>query len=121
MHYLAARARGGAGLISTPQNTVWPSSTAAGYVGHIPPMYFPPGCFVYLAAGVKEVVNLPVRCHGWINDPVQVDTILADNQADLIGMARALIRDPEWPNKVREGMSGLKNERADKAERGNLK
>jgi 2,4-dienoyl-CoA reductase-like NADH-dependent reductase (Old Yellow Enzyme family)/thioredoxin reductase len=78
-------------------------SICAGRAGHIPPMHFPLGCFVHLAAGVKEVVNLPVICHGRINDPVQAEQILGDNQADLVGMARALICDPEWPNKVREG------------------
>ncbi len=76
-------------------------SIGAGMSGHIPPMHFPLGCFVYLAAGVKEVVNLPVICHGRINDPVQAEQILADNQADLVGLARALICDPEWPNKAR--------------------
>jgi 2,4-dienoyl-CoA reductase-like NADH-dependent reductase (Old Yellow Enzyme family) len=78
-------------------------SISDGFQGHIPPMYFPLGCFVHLAAGVKEVVSLPVICHGRINDPVQAETILANNQADLVGMARALICDPEWPNKAREG------------------
>jgi 2,4-dienoyl-CoA reductase-like NADH-dependent reductase (Old Yellow Enzyme family)/thioredoxin reductase len=80
-------------------------SIGPGAAGHIPPMHFPLGCFVYLAAGVKEVVSLPVICHGRINDPVQAEQILADNQADLIGLARALISDPEWPNKAREGRS----------------
>lgn len=75
----------------------------AGFQGHIPPMHFPLGAFVYIAAGVKEVVDLPVVCHGRINDPVQAESILDNNQADLIGMARALICDPEWPVKAREG------------------
>jgi mycofactocin system FadH/OYE family oxidoreductase 2 len=78
-------------------------SICAGPSGHIPAMHFPLGCFVYLAAGVKEVVNLPVTCHGRINDPVQAEQILSNNQADMVGMARALICDPEWPNKAREG------------------
>jgi len=78
-------------------------AVCAGFQGHIPPMHFPLGAFVYIAAGVKDVVNLPVVCHGRINDPVQAEAILANNQADLIGMARALICDPEWPNKAREG------------------
>jgi mycofactocin system FadH/OYE family oxidoreductase 2 len=78
-------------------------SISDGLAGHIPAMHFPLGCFVYLAAGVKEVVNLPVICHGRINDPVQAETILANNQADLVGMVRALICDPEWPSKAREG------------------
>jgi mycofactocin system FadH/OYE family oxidoreductase 2 len=78
-------------------------STCAGFAGHIPPMHFPLGSFVYIAAGVKEAVNLPVVCHGRINDPVQAENILANHQADLIGMARALICDPEWPKKAKEG------------------
>jgi 2,4-dienoyl-CoA reductase-like NADH-dependent reductase (Old Yellow Enzyme family)/thioredoxin reductase len=78
-------------------------SICAGRAGHIPAMHFPLGCFVHLAAGVKEVVNLPVICHGRINDPVQAEQILSDNHADLVGVARALICDPEWPNKAREG------------------
>jgi thioredoxin reductase len=44
-----------------------------------------------------------VICHGRINDPVQAEQILNDNQADFVGMARALICDPEWPNKAWEG------------------
>lgn len=70
---------------------------------HIPSMYFPLGPFVYLAAGIKEVVSLPVLCGGRINDPIQAEQILANNQADMIGMSRALIADPELPDKAREG------------------
>ncbi len=78
-------------------------SVCAGLSGHVPPMYFPLGCFVHLAVGVKEVVNIPVICHGRINDPIQAEQILENNQADFIGMARALICDPQWPLKAKEG------------------
>ena len=78
-------------------------SVCAGLAGHVPPMYFPLGCFVHLAVGVKEVVDLPVICHGRINDPIQAEQILENNQTDFIGMARALICDPEWPIKAKEG------------------
>ncbi|NIR25518.1 MAG: FAD-dependent oxidoreductase, partial [candidate division Zixibacteria bacterium] len=78
-------------------------SISAGVVGHVPSMYFPLGCFVHLAAGIKEVVNLPVICHGRVNDPVQAEQIISGNQADFVGMVRALICDPEWPNKSRDG------------------
>lgn len=78
-------------------------SVCAGLAGHVPPMYYPLGCFVHLAVGVKEVINLPIVCHGRINDPIQAEQILENNQADFIGMARALICDPEWPNKAKEG------------------
>jgi len=70
---------------------------------HIPPMYFPLAPFVYLAAAIKEVVSLPVFCIGRINDPVLAERILADYQADMVGMCRALIADPELPNKARKG------------------
>ena len=70
---------------------------------HCPPSYYPLAPFVYLAAGIKEVVNLPVFCVGRINDPVLAERILADGQADMIGMTRATIADPEMPNKAREG------------------
>src|SRR3970040_2067006 len=69
----------------------------------IAPMYVPSGQFVYLAAGIKEVTDLPVFCIGRINDPVFAERILENNQADRIAMTRANICDPELPNKPREG------------------
>ncbi len=71
--------------------------------GHVPPMYYPLGCFTYISAGIKEVVDLPVVVVGRINDPVIAENILANNQADIIGMTRAVMCDPEMPNKAREG------------------
>ena len=71
--------------------------------GHVPPMSFPLGAFTYIAAGIKEVIELPVITVGRVNDPVLAETILANNQADLVGMTRAVICDPEMPNKAREG------------------
>ncbi|MBI2305452.1 MAG: NADH:flavin oxidoreductase, partial [Chloroflexi bacterium] len=44
----------------------------------IAPMYVPLGAFVYAAAAIKEVVDLPVFCIGRINDPVQAEKILSD-------------------------------------------
>jgi 2,4-dienoyl-CoA reductase-like NADH-dependent reductase (Old Yellow Enzyme family)/thioredoxin reductase len=69
----------------------------------IPPMYVEPGQFVYLAAGIKQVTDLPVICIGRINNPVMAEAILERNEADLVGMTRANICDPELPNKAREG------------------
>ena len=67
-------------------------------------MSFPLGVHLYLAAGIKEVVgDLPVIAAHRIKDPVQAEKILADGQADLVGMARAAICDPELPRKAEEG------------------
>jgi mycofactocin system FadH/OYE family oxidoreductase 2 len=69
----------------------------------VPPMYLPLGFSVYLAAGLKEVVDIPILCTGRINDPIQAEKILADGYADMVGMVRALICDPELLKKAREG------------------
>jgi NADPH-dependent 2,4-dienoyl-CoA reductase/sulfur reductase-like enzyme len=78
-------------------------NVSTGYLLTIAPMYFPPGHSVYLAAAIKEVVDLPVCCIGRINDPVMAEKILQENQADLVAMNRATICDPELPRKAREG------------------
>ena len=69
----------------------------------IAPMYYPLGHSVYLAANVKEVVDLPVCCIGRINDPAQAEKILQERQADLVAMNRATICDPDFARKAREG------------------
>jgi len=66
-------------------------------------MDVPRGAFVYLAQGTKEVANVPVIACNRINDPFLAEQILLNQQADMIGMARGLMADPELPNKVAEG------------------
>ena len=66
-------------------------------------MHTPLGYTIPLAAGIKSVVNLPVFCTGRINDPVLAEKVLANGQADIIGMVRAQICDPEIANKAKEG------------------
>jgi NADPH-dependent 2,4-dienoyl-CoA reductase/sulfur reductase-like enzyme len=44
-----------------------------------------------------------VSCAGRIRDPEQAEALLAAGQVDLVQMARALIADPEWPQKAAEG------------------
>ena len=69
----------------------------------IPPMYFPSGSLMYMAAVLKEVVDIPVIGGGRIVDPVQAEKVLEDRLCDLVFMNRALICDPELPKKAREG------------------
>ena len=69
----------------------------------IPEMSYPAGFAAYLAAGIREVVSIPVVAVKRINDPLLAEQLLATGQADIIGMTRALITDPELPNKAREG------------------
>ncbi|MGD1119963.1 MAG: mycofactocin system FadH/OYE family oxidoreductase 2 [Dehalococcoidales bacterium] len=66
-------------------------------------MHTPLGYTIPLAAGIKSVVGLPVFCTGRINDPVMAEKVLADGQADMVGMVRAQICDPHLANKAKEG------------------
>jgi NAD(H)-dependent 7beta-hydroxy-3-oxo-delta4-cholenoic acid oxidoreductase len=69
----------------------------------LPPHGTPMGLNVPYAAAVKEVVKVPVFTVGRINDPRLAESILERNQADVIVMGRALLADPEWPNKAAKG------------------
>ncbi|MFH1349693.1 MAG: FAD-dependent oxidoreductase [Pseudomonadota bacterium] len=67
------------------------------------PMFVPRGAFSYLAAAVKKVVNVPVSTVGRINDPYVAADIVARGEADLIGLGRQLLCDPEFVKKTEEG------------------
>jgi 2,4-dienoyl-CoA reductase-like NADH-dependent reductase (Old Yellow Enzyme family) len=56
-----------------------------------------PGYQVPFAATVKAAVNMKVIAVGLITDPQQAESILSKGQADMIGMARAMLYDPRWP------------------------
>lgn len=66
-------------------------------------MHMPLGYAVPLAAGIKEVIKLPVFATGRINDPALAEKVLANGQADMIGMVRSQICDPNLMNKTKEG------------------
>lgn len=63
----------------------------------------PQGGYVYLTEEIKKVVSIPVIAANRITDPFMAEQILAEGKADLVGMCRALVADPDLPNKVREG------------------
>jgi len=63
-------------------------------------MSVPRGNFVYLAEEIKKVVKIPVIAGYRINNPILADSIIAQGKADLVGMGRALLADPELPNKA---------------------
>jgi len=72
---------------------------------NIPPAYYGPSTFVQLAARVKAAVSTPVIVTGRITTPEQAEEVLRSGAADMIGMTRALIADPELPNKARAGQA----------------
>lgn len=66
-------------------------------------MQTPLGLYAGQCAQFKEAVDLPIMTAFRINDPIQAEKLLADGAMDMVGMARALIADPELPNKAKEG------------------
>ena len=65
--------------------------------------YLPDGWRSYMAKAVKERYGKPCMTMGNIRNPQVAEDILARGDADLIGMGRGLIADPDWVNKVEFG------------------
>lgn len=87
-----------------------PPDPMSGYSGHrMSPMYWwPDGTHAFLAEGIKKAVNeagykTPVIVAGKIRDPKHAEQILAEGKADIIGLCRAILCDPDWPIKAKEG------------------
>ncbi len=66
----------------------------------IPPNDSPPGPLLDLAAEIKSVVDIPVVAIGKINGPELAEGAISRGKADFVGMARALVADPELPQKA---------------------
>ncbi len=79
------------------------SSTLAGSVHIVPPMTVEGGYVAPYAAAVKARVSKPVLVAGRINQPQIAEQVLRSGQADLCGMTRAMICDPEMADKARAG------------------
>ncbi|MFC1956280.1 FAD-dependent oxidoreductase [Chloroflexota bacterium] len=68
-----------------------------------PPTTLAPGCMVDMAQMTKEVVKIPVIAIGKLGYPELAETVLQEGKADFICLGRALLADPEWPTKVKQG------------------
>jgi 2,4-dienoyl-CoA reductase-like NADH-dependent reductase (Old Yellow Enzyme family)/nucleotide-binding universal stress UspA family protein len=62
-----------------------------------------PCYMVHLAQGIKRSVAVPVIASGRIVTPDLAETVLREDKADLIGLARPLFADPLWPLKAKAG------------------
>ena len=79
------------------------AGTFSSFWMEIPPAAVPQLVFNHLNAALKRTTPLPVIAFGRIKNPVDAERILRQGDADLIGMARQLMADPELANKVRDG------------------
>lgn len=65
-----------------------------------PSAFYKRGVNVYLATAIKEKVKTPVACVGSLNSPAQMEEILANGEADVVEIGRALLADPYIPTKA---------------------
>ncbi|MFA4911645.1 MAG: FAD-dependent oxidoreductase [Desulfobacteria bacterium] len=68
-----------------------------------PSFLFQQGPLVHLAEAIKKAVKVPVIAVGKIVDPTFAEEVLAQGKADFVALGRALLADPEWSNKAKEG------------------
>jgi 2,4-dienoyl-CoA reductase-like NADH-dependent reductase (Old Yellow Enzyme family)/thioredoxin reductase len=97
--------KAGADVLIVTQGT---TTHARGYMNTVCPVYnyLPMGSFQDYAAFIKGFVNIPVAAVGRINKPELAEAILLAGKADIIGIGRQLIADPDWPNKAASGAWG---------------
>lgn len=65
--------------------------------------YLEDGWRSYMAKAVRDKFSKPTIAIGNIRNPQIADDILARGDADIIGMGRGLIADPDWCNKAKYG------------------
>lgn len=110
------RGKGGIDEADAPQFAKWLEDAGvdmlhvaqANHTGNladtIPPMGVQPYCFFAdISAAVKRAVSIPVSTSGRIIDPKMAEDMVLAGQADMIGIGRALLADPDWINKAAAG------------------
>jgi len=87
-----------------------PLDPMSGYSGHrmSPWWWAPDGTHVYLTEGIRKYVRnggfeTPIVTAGKIRTPKLAEQILEQGKADIIGLCRVLLCDPDWPIKAKEG------------------
>jgi 2,4-dienoyl-CoA reductase-like NADH-dependent reductase (Old Yellow Enzyme family) len=93
--------------VHTPGQVLFPYS---GYSGDrcMPGDWLPRALHAGIAAEVKAHLlakghRVPVAVAGKLDAPRDAERVIAEGMADIVGIARGLLADPDWPIKVRNG------------------
>jgi 2,4-dienoyl-CoA reductase-like NADH-dependent reductase (Old Yellow Enzyme family) len=93
--------------VHSPGQVLFPYS---GYSGDrcMPGSWLPRALHAHLAAQIKahlvaQGLQTPVAIAGKLSDPDDAESVLAQGGADIVGIARGLLADPAWANKVKRG------------------
>ena len=99
----AMTALGGDGVYDYFNVIAGSSATTGGAVHIVPSMRIETGYVAPFAATVKAAVSQPIFVAGRINQPQIAEQVIASGQADMCGMTRAMICDPEMAGKAADG------------------
>jgi 2,4-dienoyl-CoA reductase-like NADH-dependent reductase (Old Yellow Enzyme family) len=74
--------------------------------GAVPGVKIPvgPGYQTGFAEAIRKETGIATGAVGMISEPAQAETILATEQADLVFLARELLRDPYWPRRAAKAL-----------------
>ena len=79
------------------------SASLGGSVHVVPAMGFDHAYVAPFAAAIKAATSIPVIVTGRINQPQIAEQVIAEGQADLCGMTRAMICDADMATKAKSG------------------
>ena len=79
------------------------AATLGSAIHIVPPTPMEPAYTAPVAGAIRAELSKPVFVAGRITTPHTAERVLAAGQADMCGMARALICDPELPSKALSG------------------
>ncbi len=65
-----------------------------------------PGYHVRYGAAIRKAVGVPVIAVGILEEPALAESVLQQGQADIIALARGLLRDPYWANTAAAALGG---------------
>ncbi|MCX5873281.1 MAG: NADH:flavin oxidoreductase/NADH oxidase, partial [Deltaproteobacteria bacterium] len=66
---------------------------------------FGPGWQVPFSEAIRREVRIATAAVGLITDPVQANDIIADGKADIVLLAREMLRDPYWPYRAAKALN----------------
>jgi 2,4-dienoyl-CoA reductase-like NADH-dependent reductase (Old Yellow Enzyme family) len=69
---------------------------SGGLQGSRPTWHSGQGYFVKYAEALKKAAKVPVIAVGGITEPSFADAVVREGRADLVGIGRAMLKDPQW-------------------------
>ncbi len=73
---------------------------SGGMMGFMRPGHTEPGYFKELGLAAKSAARVPILLTGGVMTARDAERLLRDGAADLVGVGRAMLNDPDWSIKA---------------------